>query len=113
MALKEPMTACRKEKFSTCPEDRPVLAQFCSNDPQHLLAAAQIIAQEGVDGVDINLGCPQRIAKRGRYGAFLMDDLPLVERLVSTLAKVFHLLSPPPHDRHHRMLLPDPHGLWP
>lgn len=30
--------------------------------------------------------CPQRIAKRGNYGAFLMDDLPLVRSLVVKLA---------------------------
>jgi tRNA-dihydrouridine synthase 1 len=76
----------REEHFTTCKEDRPVLAQFCSNDPGHLLSAAKIVAPN-VDGVDLNLGCPQRIAKRGRYGAFLMEDLGLVERMVSTLAK--------------------------
>ena len=37
------------------------------------------------DGVDINFGCPQRIAKRGNYGAFLMDDWPLVEKLIKEL----------------------------
>jgi len=36
--------------------------------------------------VDLNLGCPQRIARRGNYGAFLMDDLPRVQRLVETLS---------------------------
>jgi tRNA-dihydrouridine synthase 1 len=35
--------------------------------------------------VDINFGCPQRIAKRGNYGAFLMDDWPLVEKLIKEL----------------------------
>lgn len=30
--------------------------------------------------------CPQRIAKRGNYGAFLMDQLPLVQSLVSNLS---------------------------
>jgi tRNA-dihydrouridine synthase 1 len=75
----------RKEHFATCAEDRPVLAQFCANDPEILLGAARIV-EPHVDGVDLNLGCPQRIASRGRYGAYLMDDLPLVERLVSTLA---------------------------
>lgn len=77
--------AYRAEHFTTCPEDRPLLAQFCANDPDILLAAAKIV-EPYVDGVDINLGCPQRIARRGRYGAFLMDDLPLVERLVRTLS---------------------------
>lgn len=48
-------------------QDRPLLAQFCANDPDTLLAAARLV--EGyVDGVDLNLGCPQRIAKRGKYG---------------------------------------------
>jgi tRNA-dihydrouridine synthase 1 len=75
----------REEHFTTAPGDRPVLAQFCANDPDVLLAAARLVAPH-VDGVDLNLGCPQRIAKRGRYGAFLMDDLPLVERLVRALA---------------------------
>lgn len=30
--------------------------------------------------------CPQRIARRGNYGAFLMDKLPLVKSLVEKLA---------------------------
>uniref|UniRef100_A0A061S1R0 tRNA-dihydrouridine(16/17) synthase [NAD(P)(+)] n=1 Tax=Tetraselmis sp. GSL018 TaxID=582737 RepID=A0A061S1R0_9CHLO len=76
----------RKENFTTCGGDRPVLAQFCSNDPAHLVAAAGLLAGS-VDGVDLNLGCPQRIAKRGRYGAFLMDDLPLIERIVAAAAR--------------------------
>ena len=60
------------------------MAQFCANDPKTLLDAARII-QPFCDGVDINFGCPQRIAKRGNYGAFLMDDWPLVEKLIKEL----------------------------
>lgn len=74
-----------KLEFSTCREDRPLFVQFCANDPEKLLAAAQIV-QPYCDYVDINLGCPQRIAKRGNYGAFLMDNLPLVKSLVENLA---------------------------
>ncbi|KAH7365042.1 hypothetical protein KP509_18G006200 [Ceratopteris richardii] len=75
----------RAGEFTTCPEDRPLFVQFCANDPEKLLAAAQLV-EPYCDYVDINLGCPQRIAKRGNYGAFLMDDLPLVQSLVKKLA---------------------------
>lgn len=77
--------AYRAEHFTTTTQDRPLLVQFCANDPDVLLKAAQMV-EPHVDGVDLNLGCPQRIARRGKYGAFLMDDLPLVERMVRRLS---------------------------
>ncbi|CDY18644.1 hypothetical protein HID58_032324 [Brassica napus] len=76
----------RNQEFTTCKEDRPLFVQFCANDPDTLLEAAKRV-QPYCDYVDINLGCPQRIAKRGNYGAFLMDNLPLVKSLVKKLAQ--------------------------
>ena len=65
---------------------RPLIVQFCGNDPATVLAAAKLV--EGrCDAVDLNLGCPQGIAKKGNYGAFLADDLPRVVEIVSTLHK--------------------------
>ena len=64
---------------------RPLFAQFCANDPEIVLKAAKLL-EDRCDAVDLNLGCPQRIAKRGNYGAFLMDDLELVERIVRKLS---------------------------
>ncbi|WWC97468.1 hypothetical protein V866_004348 [Kwoniella sp. B9012] len=64
--------------------DRPVIAQFCANDPEVLLAAARKI-EHRVDAVDINFGCPQGIAKRGHYGSFLQDEWDLVYKLINTL----------------------------
>lgn len=78
--------AYRSEHFTTCEQDRPLLAQFCANDPDTLLSAALLI-EDQVDGIDLNLGCPQRIARRGHYGAFLMDDQSLVVSLVERLAR--------------------------
>lgn len=80
----------RKKYFTTVPEDRPLVVQFCSNEPLYLLRAAKFV--EGrCDAVDINLGCPQNIARKGNYGAFLMDHPDIVFELVSTLHKYLKL----------------------
>ncbi|KAH6910921.1 Dus-domain-containing protein [Coprinopsis sp. MPI-PUGE-AT-0042] len=64
--------------------DRPLFVQFCANDPDQLLASAKVV-EPYCDAVDLNLGCPQDIAKRGRYGSFLQDDWELIHRLINTL----------------------------
>ncbi|KAG0271797.1 tRNA-dihydrouridine(16/17) synthase [NAD(P)(+)]-like protein [Linnemannia exigua] len=73
------------------PNDRPLIVQFCANDPDYLLQSALLVAPY-CDAVDINLGCPQHIARRGHYGSFLMEDWPLISSLISTLHK--HLPIP-------------------
>jgi tRNA-dihydrouridine synthase 1 len=74
----------RKGNWDPAPEDRPLFAQFCANDPQQLLAAAKHIESQ-CDAVDINLGCPQGIARRGHYGAFLLNEPDLICSMVSLL----------------------------
>ncbi|KAJ7615121.1 dihydrouridine synthase-domain-containing protein [Mycena rosella] len=66
--------------------DRPLIVQFCANDPEYLLTSAKVV-EKHCDGVDINLGCPQEIARRGRYGAFLQDDWDTIFNLINTLHK--------------------------
>jgi len=66
-------------------EDRPLVAQFCSSDPDALLTAAGMI-QHQVDAIDLNCGCPQTIARRGGYGAFLLENEAVLLNVVRTLS---------------------------
>lgn len=64
--------------------DRPLIVQFAGHDPDVLLSTAQVV-EEHCDAVDLNLGCPQDIARRGHYGSFLQSDWQLIFKLINTL----------------------------
>jgi tRNA-dihydrouridine synthase 1 len=78
------MPEYREENFVSCPQDRPLIAQFCGNDPKDVLAAAKFLEGK-VDGIDLNFGCPQGIARRGNYGSYLLDKPHVLRALVATL----------------------------
>lgn len=71
--------------------DRPLIVQFSANDPLTLLRAARCVEAQ-CDAVEINVGCPQHCAKRGNFGAFLLDDVELVCDMVRICAR--HLSVP-------------------
>ncbi|KAB8437432.1 hypothetical protein FH972_025110 [Carpinus fangiana] len=64
--------------------DRPLFVQFCANKPDELFASARYV-QPFCDAVDLNLGCPQGIARKGHYGAFLQEDWKLIYSLINKL----------------------------
>lgn len=78
----------REEEFQTVAEDRPLVAHFSANNPQKFLDAAKLV-QDSCDAIDLNLGCPQRIAHSGHFGSYLLgdEDRDLVTEMVRTVSQ--------------------------
>ncbi|GMI45963.1 hypothetical protein TrCOL_g669 [Triparma columacea] len=80
--------AYREEQFQTNATDRPLVAHFSANKPNEMAAAAKLV-ESRCDAIDLNLGCPQRVAYVGHYGSYLLDDVDreLVLSIVSETVK--------------------------
>jgi tRNA-dihydrouridine synthase B len=80
-------TAKTYDYLKTCADDRPLGVQIFGADPRIMAEAARIVAQCGVDLIDINMGCPVRKVIKAGAGAVLMKDPDLVARIVETVKK--------------------------
>jgi tRNA-dihydrouridine synthase len=69
----------------------PVIVQLAGHEPDIVVRAAEMIleaSEHQIAGFDLNLGCPQGIARKGNYGAFLMEsDEARVNAVLKTLRK--------------------------
>ena len=53
---------------------RPIVAQIFSATPEMIVYATQLVAKLGFDGVDINMGCPDRAIERQGAGAAMIKN---------------------------------------
>ncbi|MEK7641425.1 MAG: tRNA-dihydrouridine synthase [Patescibacteria group bacterium] len=63
-------------------KERPIVAQLFTGHPEAMKAAAQLCAELGFDGIDINMGCPDRaVEKQGGGAAHIRDPKKALEVL--------------------------------
>ncbi|MBI2048636.1 MAG: tRNA-dihydrouridine synthase family protein [Parcubacteria group bacterium] len=62
--------------------ERPIVAQFFTAHPAHMEKAAALAQELGFDGVDINMGCPDRAVEKGGCGAALIKNPALARDLI-------------------------------
>ncbi len=55
-------------------EERPVVAQLFSSHGEYMEAAARLCAELGFDGIDINMGCPDRGIEKQGCGAAMIRN---------------------------------------
>jgi nifR3 family TIM-barrel protein len=63
--------------------ERPIVAQIFSSKPEMIAYAARIAAERGFDGVDLNMGCPDRAIERQGAGAALIKTPALAGELIA------------------------------
>ncbi len=80
-------TAKTYEYLKTCADDRPLGVQIFGADPQIMAEAARIVADSGVDLIDINMGCPVKKVIKAGAGAILMKNPDLIARIVEAVKK--------------------------
>ncbi len=54
--------------------ERPIVAQLFSSNPEAMAYAAKLCAELGFDGIDINMGCPDKSIEKQGCGAAMIKD---------------------------------------
>ncbi len=62
--------------------ERPIVAQLFTSSPERMKKAAAIVAGLGFDGIDINMGCPDRAVEKSGCGAALIKAPKLARELI-------------------------------
>ena len=55
-------------------EERPIVAQLFTSNPEHMEKAARLCLELGFDGVDINMGCPDRSIEKQGCGSAMIKN---------------------------------------
>lgn len=63
--------------------ERPIVAQFFTANPEHMEKAAALAQELGFDGVDINMGCPDKTIEKQGAGAKLIMTPKVAQALVA------------------------------
>jgi tRNA-dihydrouridine synthase B len=58
------------------------IVQLAARRPEDMLAGAGLVADAGVDVIDINMGCPSKQVTGGQSGSALMRDLGLAGEII-------------------------------
>lgn len=62
--------------------ERPIVAQLFTGHPDKMKEAAALVARLGFDGIDINMGCPDRAVEKQGGGAAMIKDMENAQAVI-------------------------------
>lgn len=65
------------------PAERPIVAQLFTSKPEKMKGAAELARELGFDGIDINMGCPDRSIEKQGAGAALIKNPKLAREVIA------------------------------
>ena len=71
--------------------ERPIVAQIFSAKPDMITYATKLVTELGFDGVDINMGCPDRAIEKQGCGAAMMKNPKLAQEIIRAAQKASSL----------------------
>lgn len=78
----EPGMRRLRKKLSFTEQERPIVAQLFSAHPAYIEQAARICAELGFDGIDINMGCPDRSVEKQKSGSGMIKFPELAVEII-------------------------------
>lgn len=63
--------------------ERPIVAQFFGSKPENFYKCARLALKLGFDGIDINMGCPDKKVEKQGAGAALMKTPELAQKIIA------------------------------
>ncbi len=72
-------------------DQRPIVAQIFSSKPEMVAYATKLVSKLSFDGVDLNMGCPDRAIEKQGAGAALVKDPKLATELIRAAKEASNL----------------------
>jgi len=63
-------------------KERPIVAQIFGSNPENIKKASALCAKLGFDGIDINMGCPDKAIEKQNSGAAMMKNPKLAREII-------------------------------
>lgn len=74
-----------EENFLFTPEQKPIVAQIWGTKPEQFYTVAKALSERGFAGIDINMGCPERVVvKNGACSALIKNPSLAAEIIMAT-----------------------------